>query len=425
MFHSLRIVFSNRSRLTVALMFATNAILHANWLVRLPEIQHRLGLSEGELGLSLLGMPSGAVLIMPMLGWIIARWGAGRVTFVSALIFSFTTILPSLSGSMATLILALFCIGLTTGAMDIAMNAEASAVEETQGEPIMSTCHGFWSIGGMIGAAMGGIIASWHVSLTLHMSALVAVMIILVMVRRDTLIPVHTVATPQRLFALPTGPLIGLAVMGFCVMIGEGAMVDWSAVYLKNTLGTGAAVAGFGYALFSMSMAIGRLYGDQLYARYATATIVQRSGLIAAVGLGAALLLAHPAAALIGFACAGLGFASMVPIVYRSATKAPGMLPGTGLAAVATAGYAGMFAGPPLIGFTAEAVGLGSALGIVVVLLLLVTLMAPSALKVIPQSRAGDKVVEWPGDDGNGPRRHNHTITQPAETYTGVSETQH
>ncbi|HET6566882.1 MAG TPA: MFS transporter, partial [Rhodothermales bacterium] len=335
---------------------------------------------------SLLGMPAGAVLIMPTLGWIIARWGAGRVTFVSALVFCLTTVLPSLSWNMPTLITALFCIGLTSGAMDIAMNAEASAVELASGEPIMSTCHGFWSIGGMVGAALGGIIASWHVPFTLHMAVLIALMLVLVVLRRGTLLAALPVLSPpQRLFALPTGPLIGLAVMAFCVMIGEGAMIDWSAVYLKNTLGTGAAVAGFGYALFSMSMAVGRLHGDQLYTRFTTAVLVQRSGLIAAIGLGGALLLANPTAALVGFACAGLGFASMVPIVYRSATKAPGMLPGTGLAAVATAGYAGMFAGPPLIGFTAEAVGLGSALGIVVALLLLVALMAPRALKAIPQ----------------------------------------
>ncbi len=382
MLRSFRSIGAHPPSLTICLVFATNSLLSGNWLVRIPEIQSRLALSEAELGLCLLGMPAGGVLMMPLMGWITARWGAGRVTLLAALGYCVVSLLPAMAWSMPALLAALFGVGVASGAMDIAMNAEAAAIEEERGVSILSTCHGFWSLGAMIGGATGGVVAAWGASLVPHVAVVAVLMVVLLLARRATLLVGRAgSATSAPVFALPTGPLVGLAVIAFCALVGEGAMADWSAVYLKNILGAGAAVAGFGYAFFSAAMAVGRLYGDQIAERFATASIIRAGALLAAAGFGMALLVGHPYAALVGFACVGLGYACMVPLLYRTAARMPGMVSGTSIAAVATAGYAGLFAGPPLIGFTAEVVGLSGALGIVAVLSALAGLLAPGALR--------------------------------------------
>lgn len=382
MLRSFRSIGAHPPSLTICLVFATNSLLSGNWLVRIPEIQSRLALNEAELGLCLLGMPAGGVLMMPLMGWITARWGAGRVTLLAALGYCVVSLLPAMAWSMPALLAALFGVGVASGAMDIAMNAEAAAIEEERGVSILSTCHGFWSLGAMIGGATGGVVAAWGASLVPHVAVVAVLMVVLLLARRATLLVGRAgSATSAPVFALPTGPLVGLAVIAFCALVGEGAMADWSAVYLKNTLGAGAAVAGFGYAFFSAAMAVGRLYGDQIAERFATASIIRAGALLAAAGFGMALLIGHPYAALVGFACVGLGYACMVPLLYRTAARMPGMVSGTSIAAVATAGYAGLFAGPPLIGFTAEVVGLSGALGIVAVLSALAGLLAPGALR--------------------------------------------
>ncbi len=167
-------------------------------------------------------------------------------------------------------------------------------------------------------------------------------------------------------FARPTRALLGLGVISFCVLLGEGAMSDWSAVYLDGTLETGPGFAAAGYAAFSLAMAFGRLFGDGLAERLGHVRLVRACGAIAAGGLGAALLVGQPVFALIGFACAGAGFSVVFPAALSAAGRAEGTAAGPALAAVSTAGYTGFLVGPPAIGFAAELVGLGGALFVVV-----------------------------------------------------------
>jgi fucose permease len=157
-------------------------------------------------------------------------------------------------------------------------------------------------------------------------------------------------------------------VIAFCVLLGEGAMADWSAVYLSGTLETGPGFAAAGYAAFSLTMAAGRLIGDRLVQRLGPVTLVRSGGALAALGLGLSLAVGQPAVALVGFACAGAGFSIVFPVALSAAGRAKGVAPGPAIAAVSTAGYSGFLVGPPAIGFLAEAVGLGTALYVVVLL---------------------------------------------------------
>lgn len=155
-------------------------------------------------------------------------------------------------------------------------------------------------------------------------------------------------------FVLPRGSLLGLGVLAFVVFMGEGAVADWSAVYLRNVLGTSAGFAAAGFAAFSLMMAFGRLTGDYVVGRLGPAVTVRLGSAVASVGLGLSLLTGQPLAAVIGFGCVGLGLANLVPVFFGAAARTPGVASGTGIAAVATLGYSGWLAGPPVIGFAAE-----------------------------------------------------------------------
>jgi fucose permease len=234
----------------------------------------------------------------------------------------------------------------------------------------MSSFHAAWSFGGLTGAALGGLLASRGIGPLPHFCGVAALAALAFVVAYGALLPSRADASGKGTpaFARPTRALLGLGIISFCVLLGEGAMGDWSAVYLDDTLRTGSGFAAAGYAAFSLSMAFGRLFGDKFTERLGPARLVRTCGAIAAVGLGVALAAGQPLVALVGFACAGAGFSVVFPTALSAAGRTAGMATGPALAAVSTAAYTGFLVGPPLIGFLAELTGLGNALYLVVTL---------------------------------------------------------
>ena len=367
------------ARLAVLTIFFVNGATIASWVPHIPLVQEKLDLSEGLLGLALLGVAAGAVVSLTLSGWLIARFGSRAVTSVSTVAFCFSLPLPVLAPNLALLMLALVFFGLCNGAMDVAMNTQAVAVEEHYGKPIMSSFHGFFSLGGLFGAGTGGLILASGVSSRLHVVGAALLFLIVGVFALRYLLPKQAENSDSAegpAFMLPKGSLLGLGLLAFVVFVGEGSMADWSAVYLRNTLGSSTGLAAAGFAAFSLMMALGRLTGDYIVGRLGPTMTVRLGSLIAGTGLGLSLLIAQPLAAIIGFGCVGLGLANLVPILFSAAGRTPGVAPGTGIAAVATLGYLGWLAGPPIIGFTAELVTLAGALGLVAVALGLVTVFA-------------------------------------------------
>lgn len=381
MLTSLRTVWTHRPSRAVALVFSLVSIFVGSWFARIPEVQIALGLSEATLGLVLLGMPVGTLTVMPLTGWLVPRFGAGRVTFAAALGQGLPFLLLPLVGTSLWLAGVLFGVGLLNGTLNVAMNARANAVEETRDAAIMSTCHGFFSIGGMIGAGVGSAAAAVALPFGWHFALLVGVAAGVVFTHRSALLNGPVTRQTGPAFAMPPPALLGLAALLFCILFAEGAVSNWSAVYLRKGLGTSAGVAGLGYAAFSGAMAIGRLYGDRILERFGTSQVVQAGASIAALGLGLGVLIAHPLSGIAGFFVQGIGFAVLVPVLYRTAARTPNMAPGTSIAAVATAGYVGLFAGPPVLGFVADVLGLSWAIGLVAVLAGVVALAAGPVLR--------------------------------------------
>ncbi len=389
MLRIIRILAQTPASRTVAIVFALNSILFGDWFARIPAVQQALSLSDGQLGLALLGMPVGSLVTLPVAGWLVARFGAGRVTWWSTLALCLAIPAPAFAVDALTLALALALLGIANGAMDIAMNAEAAAIETRANLSMMASFHGMFSLGGIIGAALGSLVAGLGISPALHLTVLGIAAVLLTLSRRGTLgVQGPGPRGEAPVFALPRGPLVGLALVCLATMLGEGAAADWSAVHLATNLGAGPVLAGLGYAFFAAGMTAGRFSGDALRDRFGEIRLLRGGALLAAAGLGLGLLLAHPLPAVLGFACLGVGYAGIVPILFRRAAAAPGVASGVGLAAVGSVGYAGFLAGPPVIGMVAEVTGLGVALGLVPLLALGIAAGAGPAIRAAEGGRA-------------------------------------
>jgi predicted MFS family arabinose efflux permease len=355
----------------------------ASWVARIPAIQQKLAMNEAVLGIVLLGIAMGALLGMPLTGGLAARFGSRQVTRGATLAYCAALLVPALMPNPAWLMWALILFGASGGIMNIAMNMQAVAVEHRYRYPIMSSFHASYSLGGMTGAYLGGRIAALGVSPQLHLVGAAVILGIIGMSATHWLLPSSidrlgqedNLAVKAPKFSLPTRAVLGLGALATCVMLGEGSMADWGTVYLQRVLGASEATAANGYAAFSLMMTAGRLAGDWVNKRLGAVTLTRCGGAMSAAGLGAALLLADPTIALIGFGCVGAGLAALVPIVY-SASERQGLAPGVGLASVNTMGYLGFLGGPPMIGLVSEMTSLRFGLGLVVVANAMIILLA-------------------------------------------------
>ena len=286
----------------------------------------------------------------------------------------------SLAGRLPVLIVAMLGLGVANATLDVAMNAHGVAVERRRGRPILSSFHAAWSVGGLIGAAAGGLVAGAGVDVRAHFAAVAVVLFGGALAWSARLLPAAEDRTGRatRLLVRPPRAVLVIGVAAFCCLFAEGAAADWSAVYLDDPLGTGPTLAAAGYAAFTLAMTAGRLGGDRLTVRWGPVGLLVRGGLVAGCGFGVALAVGRPWAAVLGFTALGLGLAPVVPTLFRAGGNTPGLPSGQGIAAVSTLGYLGLLAGPPVIGFTAEAVGLPAALGLVAALAGTVALLAPS-----------------------------------------------
>lgn len=366
------------ARLAVAAVFFTNGAAFASWVVRIPAVQHDLGIGTGTLGLALLGVAAGAVLSMTLTGTLVSRFGSAPLVWASALLFCAALNLPALAPSTGLLAAFLVLFGVGNGALDVSMNAQAVAVERRYQRPIMSSFHAMFSVGGLVGAAAGGAVAHFGVAPETHLFGAALVLGVLCLVALPRLLPASADTEggaesgggddleEDPKFVRPSGALIALGLISCCVLFGEGAIADWSAVYLRDAVGTGSGLAAAGYAAFSSAMIVGRLSGDFLVSRLGSVRLVRLGGILAASGFGVALVVGDPVAAIVGFVCTGLGFSVIFPVTLSAAGRTQEMKPGPAIAAVSTTGYFGFLAGPPLIGFLGELVGIGGALGTVV-----------------------------------------------------------
>ncbi len=357
------------ARAAVSLIFLLNGFAVASWAVRIPAVREALKLSDGTLGLVLLAAAVGSLVSMPIVGRLCSTYGSSRVTTWLSVLFACAVPLPALAGSVETLVLALFVFGATNGGLDVAMNTQATTIELAHRRPILSSFHALWSVGSLLGAGVGGLFAHFAVAPNIHL-ALVAVLIAaaFIFACRYGLADAHMESTSSVPSSLRLSPvLLALGGVSFCALLGEGAIADWSALYLSDGLGASDGVAATGFVAFQISMAALRFAGDGLRAQYGDARVVRISGLVAAFGLGFGLLVHQLWAALLGFAFVGAGFAVIFPAALGLVSKLDSRSSGPAIAWVSAVAYAGFLVGPPLIGLLSEATSLRVGLAAVAV----------------------------------------------------------
>ncbi|RAR65875.1 fucose permease [Paraburkholderia unamae] len=374
--------------------YATKAVFLANgfgigaWAVEVPRVKDKLLLGDSMLGVALFAFALGAIIAMPLAGRLAPRFGSGRATALLGVLFVAAFPLPALAPNAPLLCAALLLLGAINGALDVSMNGHASAIEATWGAPIMSSFHAAWSAGGLAGAAFGTLLqrAGFGVLSGLALPDLpIAALIVGAawLSLRD--VGERPAAAPGG-FALPRAGVMKLAALAFLCMMAEGAIADWSAVFLRAALPSHADSAGIGYTAFAFAMAACRMVGDAFVKRLGAVRVVALGGLLSAAGLTAVLAAPARSTAVIGFIYVGIGLANVVPVIFSAAGRTTNP-PVTGVSMAATAGYAGFLVGPPLIGFGAGVVGLPLALGVLVIATLAVGFAGSRAVRDVDVSR--------------------------------------
>ncbi|MFD5586862.1 MFS transporter [Streptomyces sp. NPDC127063] len=388
-----------RLRLALTAFFALDGYVFAGWVVRIPAIKHQTGASASSLGLALLGVSAGAVVTMTLTGRLCRRHGSHRVTVLCAVLLSLSVALPPLTHSALALGLVLLVFGAAYGGINVAFNSAAVDLIAVLRRPVMPSFHAAFSLGGMLGAGLGGLVAG-RFTPTQHLLGLTVTGLLVTALAGRPLLrygglvppaagpepvaaqgapaagrePVTAEGAPGREPATTQGAAAGRRTRGLvvvfglialCTAYGEGAMADWGALHLEQDLGTSAGVAAAGYACFALAMTIGRLTGTVLLERLGRTRTVVAGGTVAAAGMFLGSLAPAPWAALLGFAVTGLGLANLFPVAVERAGTLAGP---SGVAVASTLGYGGMLLGPPAIGFMADWFSLPTALTSVAVL---------------------------------------------------------
>src|SRR5207249_4434990 len=298
----------SRARFAISTVFFVNGVVLASWVPHVPAVKARHGLSDGGLGIVLLSMAAGAVLALPAAGWMVGRLGSRTMTAVAAVALCLALLLPVLSSTVGLLCLALAVLGACNGTLDVSMNAQAGLVEADYRRPIMSSFHALFSLGGLTGAALASAGIWLGVGASRHLLVMALVSMCAVATALPCLVPSRAVEHSRpRVLARPTRALLGLGILAFFALPAEGAMADWSAVYLRDALRTSPAFAAAGFAAFSLAMAIGRLTGDGLASRFGPGRVLRASGAAAALGLRPALGIVSTCCALVALGAGAVG----------------------------------------------------------------------------------------------------------------------
>ncbi|MER5443855.1 MFS transporter [Streptomyces sp. NPDC002790] len=358
-----------RARYAVATVFCIHGSVTGSFATRVPWIQEHAGVSAGQLGLALAFPAIGASLSMPLAGSVTHRFGARAGLRGLLALWTLALILPSLAPNVFTLCAALLVYGATAGMSDVAMNALGVEVETRLDKSIMSGLHGLWSVGALIGSLGGTIAAHLGSDARLHHALAACVLTVAGLVACRWVLdlrPTEDEEAPPR-FALPPKSAVLIGAVGFCAVFAEGASLDWSAVYLRDVLGTSAGLAAACTTAFTLTMAVARIAGDAVVDRFGAVRTVRVSGVVATLGALLVVVAPNPGVAMAGFGLVGLGIAVVVPLCFAAAGRS-GPNPSLAIAGVATITYTSGLIAPSAIGTIADATSLVVSFGLVTVL---------------------------------------------------------
>ena len=361
-----------QARIAVSALFFINGALIASFLPRLPAIKAELELTNAALGFGIAFGPAGALLASTAAGWLVARFGSGRLAVAASTLYGATLSLVGLAPVWAAFAAAVFLYGICDGVADVAQNAHGLRVQRAYGRSMINGFHAWWSIGGVTGGATSAGAAALDVPLAAHLGTVGGVLAVAALVARRWTLPgadpgrneLAASGQGRRLPILAVGSIAALTLLAAVV---EDVPGSWGAVYLRDEVGTSAGLAGLAFAAFTAGMTGGRLVADRAVDRWGHVTVVRTGALLAVGGLGGALLIGSPAAGLIGFCLVGIGASPGFPALFHAAGHRLGVRPADGVAVVSLAARAGFLVAPPTVGLVADATSLTWAVGLGVV----------------------------------------------------------
>ncbi|MCP1205136.1 MFS transporter [Pantoea sp. B550] len=360
-------------------IFLINGLGMSAWAPLVPFARDRLQLSGASLGALLLCLGIGSLAAMPVTGTLVARFGCRRVMGFSTLLVLLMMPLLATADSHLVMAAALMLFGAGLGMLDVAMNYQAVQVEQAADKPMMSGFHGFFSLGGILGAGTVSLLLSRSFT-PLHATLVVmAVMLLLLLWRLPVLMSQRLHQPDQPWLVIPRGWVAFLGLLCFILFLAEGAVLDWGALLLLQNPAMSPAYAGLGYAVFSAAMTLGRFSGDKIIQRFGRYPVMLTGALTAAAGMTLAVWLPWPEIALLAFLLVGFGLSNTVPMLFNAAGNQQDMPANLAISAMTTLGYAGILSGPALIGFISQWISLSGAFLMIALLLLAV---AASARKV-------------------------------------------
>ncbi|KOS07207.1 MFS transporter [Flavobacterium akiainvivens] len=364
--------YLNRVRLAVSLFYFSMGLTFATWASRIPDIKETLGLSEADLGTVLFAIPCGQLLMMPFSGKLVVKYSSRKTVQMGILLYIAAMVTLGLATERWHLMLSLFFFGVFSNVTNISVNTQGLLTEGIFRKPIMSSFHGAWSLAGFTGALVGLLMMNLKLQPIYHFAIIGVVLYINIFLNYSYLIktrppkPKAVEAEKKRSLLPKMNPaLVWLGIIGFCSMVSEGIMFDWSGVYFKDVVKAPESLVILGYTSFMIMMASGRFIGDRLVGRFGRKRVLQVSGVLITGGMYLAVLLPYVVPSALGFMLVGLGVSTVVPGVYSLAGRTPGIEPSQALTAVSSVSFLGFLIGPPVIGYIAEEVGLKMSFAII------------------------------------------------------------
>ncbi|SHL11624.1 Fucose permease [Chishuiella changwenlii] len=358
-----------KAKIATQLIFLVCGLGLSSWAPMVPIVKNNLNLNEANLGVVLLMLGLGALIMMPISGYLINRFGSRKIIAIGTIVIAITLPVLLITPSYYGILLTLFVFGCGVGTVDVAMNSHGIQVQNTFEKQIMSSLHGLFSVGGIIGSLGLGLLIKMGLSPLLSAIVISITLIILIISQYKNLFDYQFEKDTINRFIEKTEKeennnsksfqwlnktVLLLGFMCFTVFLSEGAMLDWSALFLKNTKSVAVEFAGIGYAFFSISMAIMRLLGDKLVEKLNSKIIVIGGSILSIIGLFFMVFSFYIPLVLIGFVLLGIGASNIVPIFFSEGGRISGISPNISIPAITTMGYAGQLVGPALLGFIAH-----------------------------------------------------------------------
>ncbi|WP_190811619.1 MFS transporter [Flagellimonas sp. S3867] len=374
---SLQLIFSNPRYFAPAWVFTSLNIWFGTWAIYIPSVKEKLNIDKADLGIAIFCLSLGVFAIFPMASKIINKLGVGRATWYSVLLCSITALFPLLAPNYYLLMISLFVFGLSNGLTDIAMNTLVTEIEKEDKKNFMSAAHGFFSLGGVI-VGLGSFLIPFIGNPALHMGMTVVVVFLINLFFYKKYLNIVAAPVDKEQFSLKLlKPLLLLGIIAFVTMGSEGAIIDWSGLYLKEITLAPETMIGSGFLAFSITMTLGRFLGDGISEKIGSVKIVVLGTVVAALGYGL-VLSGNTLLAVAGFALNGLGFSVIIPELFRIGGNVKGVESAKGVSFIAGTGYLGFLMGPVILGFVAEEASLKHSFYVLLGCVLLVLLVTVS-----------------------------------------------